>query len=111
MRKSVAQWHDYLERLEQLLNNPGGKSDEELLKDIAHGIVIAVRQEVVSIPWLSSSAHTVSERLDEFPTFGLPRPKERFWHHARSKVERQIEIDLKLIAPFVERMKNENPFE
>lgn len=111
VRKSVEQWHDYLNRLDQLLNNPGGKSDEELLKDIAHGVVIAVRQEVVSIPWLSCSTHTVSERLDMFPAFGLPRPKERFWHHARSKVERQIEIDLELIAPFVERMKNENPFE
>ena len=110
VRRTREQWNDYFERLEVLLDEDGKVSEAERLDRISKGIVIAHRQGVVSIPWLDSSA-PLSERLDAFEAFGLPRPRERFWSHARSKVERQIEVELDEIAPYVEEMLIVNPFE
>lgn len=110
VRRTREQWNDYFDRLEVLLDEDGKISEAERLERISKGIVIAHRQGVVTIPWLNSSA-PLSERLDAFEAFGLPRPKERFWSHARSKVERQIEVELDEIAPYVEEMLIVNPFE
>lgn len=78
-------------------------SEAERLDRISKGIVIAHRQGVINIPWLDSTA-PLTERLDAFEDFGLPRPKERFWSHARSKIERQIKVELDEIAPYVDEM-------
>lgn len=110
VRRTREQWNDYFDRLEVVLDEDGKVSEAERLDRISKGIVIAHRQGVVTIPWLNSSA-PLSERLDAFEAFGLPRPKERFWSHARSKVERQIEVELDEIAPYVEEMLIVNPFE
>lgn len=110
VRRTRAQWEDYLDRLDALLDEDGQVAEAERLDRISKGIVIAQRQGVIDIPWLSSTV-PLSERLDAFEDFDLPRPKERFWHHARSKVERQIEIDLDAIAPYVEEMLLFDPFE
>lgn len=110
VRRTHGQWEDYFDRLDVLLDEGGQIAETERLERISKGIVIAQRQEVIDIPWLGSSA-PLAERLDAFECFGLPRPKERFWHHARSKVERQIDVDLDAIAPYVDEMKQCNPFE
>ncbi|WP_241733741.1 hypothetical protein [Micrococcus luteus] len=110
VRRTRAQWQDYFKRLERLLDEDGRVAEAERLDRIAKGIVIAHRQEVVHIPWLASD-RPLAERLDAFEDFGLPRPRERFWSHARSKTERQIEIDLEAIAPYVAEMKAVDPFE
>ncbi|WP_229770240.1 hypothetical protein [Schaalia hyovaginalis] len=109
VRRTREQWLDYFERLEGLLDEDGQASEAERLDRISKGIVIAHRQGVINIPWLDSSA-PLAERLDAFESFGLPRPKERFWSHARSKVERQIEVELDEIAPYVEEMLSVDPF-
>ncbi len=110
VRRTRAQWQDYFKRLERLLDEDGRVAEAERLDRIAKGIVIAHRQEVVHIPWLGSD-RSLAERLDAFEDFGLPRPRERFWSHARSKTERQIEIDLEAIAPYVAEMQAVDPFE
>ncbi|MGP2496102.1 hypothetical protein ACTUM0_08480 [Schaalia turicensis] len=110
VRRTREQWNDYFDCLEVLLDEDGKISEAERLDRISKGIVIAHRQGVVTIPWLDSPA-PLCERLDAFEAFGLPRPKERFWSHARSKVERQIEVELDEIAPYVEEMLLVNPFE
>lgn len=109
VRRTRDQWIDYFERLEVLLDEDGKVSEAERLDRISKGIVIAHRQGVITIPWLDSSA-PLAERLDAFENFGLPRPKERFWSHARSKIERQIEVGLDEIAPYVEEMLLVDPF-
>lgn len=108
--RTRAQWEDYFDRLDVLLDEDGQIAEAERLDRISKGIVIAQRQGVIDIPWLSSTL-PLAERLDAFEAFGLPRPKERFWDHARSKVERQIEVDLDEIAPYVDEMMQFNPFE
>ena len=110
VRRTRAQWEDYFDRLDVLLDEGGQIAEAERLDRISKGIVIAQRQGVIDIPWLSSTL-PLAERLDAFDAFGLPRPKERFWHHARSKVERQIEVDLDEIAPYVDEMMQFDPFE
>lgn len=109
VRRTRSQWLDYLERLDALLDEDGRIADSERLDRIAKGIVIAHRQGVVHIPWLDS-ARPLADRLDAFEAFGLPRPRERFWSHARSKAERQIEIDLDAITPYVQAMTSTDPF-
>jgi hypothetical protein len=37
--------------------------------------------------------------------------KERFWAHARSKTERQIDVDLDAIQPYVGWMRAVDPFD
>ncbi|MDC4232181.1 hypothetical protein M3T53_00415 [Actinomyces sp. B33] len=103
VRRTRDQWNDYFDRLDALLDEDGRVCEAERLDRISKGIVIAHRQGVITIPWLDSTA-PLAERLDAFEAFGLPRPKERFWSHARSKVERQIEVELDEIAPYVEEM-------
>lgn len=110
VRRTRAQWEDYFDRLDVLLDEDGQIAEAERLDRISKGIVIAQRQGVIDIPWLSSTL-PLAERLDAFEAFGLPRPKERFWNHARSKVERQIEVDLDEIAPYVDEMMQFDPFE
>lgn len=110
VRRTRAQWEDYFDRLDALLDEDGQIAEAERLDRISKGIVIAQRQGVIDIPWLSS-ALPLDERLDAFNDFGLPRPKKRFWDHARSKVERQIEVDLDEIAPYVDEMMQFDPFE
>lgn len=109
VRRTRAQWMDYFDRLQVLLGEGGSVAEAERLDRIAKGIVIAHRQGVIDIPWLGSD-RPLSERLDAFEKFGLPRPRERFWSHARSKSERQIDIDLDAIAPYVEDMLDVDPF-
>lgn len=109
-RRTREQWHDYFERLDKLLDEDGQIAEAQRLDRIAKGIVIAHRQEVINIPWLGSD-HPLADRLDAFADYGLPRPKERFWSHARSKSERQIEVDLDAIAPYVDEMTTTNPFD
>ena len=92
-----------------LLDEDGSVAEAERLDRIAKGIVIAQRQGIINIPWLASD-RPLAERLDAFEKFGLPRPKERFWSHARSKTERQIDIDFDAIEPYVEDMLNVDPF-
>ena len=110
VRRTRAQWEDYFDRLDVVLDEDGQIAEAERLDRISKGIVIAQRQGVIDIPWLSSTL-PLDERLDAFEAFGLPRPKKRFWDHARSKVERQIEVDLDEIAPYVDEMMQFDPFE
>lgn len=110
VRRTRAQWEDYFNRLDVVLDEDGQIAEAERLDRISKGIVIAQRQGVIDIPWLSSTL-PLDERLDAFEAFGLPRPKKRFWDHARSKVERQIEVDLDEIAPYVDEMMQFDPFE
>ncbi len=110
VRRTRDQWRDYFERLDALLDEGGQIAEAERLDRIAKGIVIAHRQEVVNIPWLGSS-RPLAERLDAFESFGLPRPRERFWSHARSKTERQIEVDFEAIEPYVAEMQAVDPFD
>lgn len=110
VRRTRAQWEDYFDRLDVVLDEDGQIAETERLDRISKGIVIAQRQGVIDIPWLSSTL-PLDERLDAFEAFGLPRPKKRFWDHARSKVERQIEVDLDEIAPYVDEMMQFDPFE
>ena len=110
VRRTRAQWEDYFDRLDVVLDEGGQIAEAERLDRISKGIVIAQRQGVIDIPWLSSTL-PLDERLDAFEAFGLPRPKKRFWDHARSKVERQIEVDLDEIAPYVDEMMQFDPFE
>lgn len=110
VRRTREQWNDYFDRLQVLLDEDGSVAEAERLDRIAKGIVIAHRQEIIHIPWLSAS-RPLADRLDAFEEFGLPRPRERFWSHARSKAERQIDVDLDAIAPYVEEMLAIDPFE
>ncbi|WKD56900.1 hypothetical protein CAPI_01630 [Corynebacterium capitovis DSM 44611] len=110
VRRTREQWLDYFERLDRLLDEDGRIAEQERLERISKGIVIAHRQGVINIPWLAPG-RSLAERLDAFECFGLPRPRERFWHHARSKAERQIEVELDEIRPFVEEMTIVDPFE
>lgn len=110
VRRTRAQWEDYFDRLDVLLDEGGQIAEAKRLDRISKGIVIAQRQGVIDIPWLSSTL-PLDERLDAFESFGLPHPKKRFWDHARSKVERQIEVDLDEIAPYVDEMMQVDPFE
>ncbi|WP_299061542.1 hypothetical protein [uncultured Actinomyces sp.] len=110
VRRTRAQWEDYFDRLDVVLDEDGQIAEAVRLDRISKGIVIAQRQGVIDIPWLSSTL-PLDERLDAFEAFGLPRPKKRFWDHARSKVERQIEVDLDEIAPYVDEMMQFDPFE
>lgn len=110
VRRTRDQWNDYFTRLETLLDDGGQIAEAERLDRIAKGIVIAHRQEIIHIPWLSC-ARPLADRLDAFEDFGLPRPKERFWTHARSKTERQIEVPLDDIAPYVDEMLAVDPFD
>lgn len=109
VRRTRDQWLDYFERLQVLLDEDGSVAGGERLNRISKGIVIAHRQGVIDIPWLASD-RPLAERLDAFEKFGLPRLKERFWSHARSKTERQIEVDLDAIEPYVEAMMAVDPF-
>lgn len=109
VRRTRDQWLDYFDRLQVLLDEDGSVAEAERLDRIAKGIVIAHRQGVIDIPWLRSG-RPLAERLDAFEKFGLPRPRERFWSHARSKTERQIDVDLDAIAPYVEDMLAADPF-
>lgn len=109
VRRTRDQWQDYFDRLQALLDEDGLVAEAERLDRIAKGIVIAHRQGVIDIPWLRSG-RLLAERLDAFEKFGLPRPRERFWSHARSKTERQIDIDLDAIEPYVEDMLDVDPF-
>ena len=109
VRRTRDQWQDYFDRLQALLDEDGSVAEAERLDRIAKGIVIAHRQGVIDIPWLRSG-RLLAERLDAFEKFGLPRPRERFWSHARSKTERQIDIDLDAIEPYVEDMLDVDPF-
>ena len=109
VRRTREQWLDYFDRLQVLLDEDGSVAEAERLDRIAKGIVIAHRQGVIDIPWLGSD-RPLAERLDAFEKFGLPRPKKRFWSHARSKTERQIEVDLDAIEPYVEDMLDVDPF-
>lgn len=109
VRRTRDQWQDYFDRLQVLLDEDGSVAEAERLDRIAKGIVIAHRQGVIDIPWLRSG-RLLAERLDAFEKFGLPRPKDRFWSHARSKTERQIDIDLDAIEPYVEDMLDVDPF-
>jgi len=109
VRRTRDQWLDYFDRLQVLLDEDGAVAEAERLDRIAKGIVIAHRQGVIDIPWLRSG-RLLAERLDAFEKFGLPRPRERFWSHARSKTERQIDIDLDAIEPYVEDMLDVDPF-
>ncbi|MCT2995278.1 DNA-directed DNA polymerase [Propionibacterium freudenreichii] len=109
VRRTRDQWLDYFDRLQVLLDEDGSVAEAERLDRIAKGIVIAQRQGVIDIPWLGPG-RPLAERLDAFERFGLPRPKERFWSHARSKTERQIDIDLDAIESFVEDMLAVDPF-
>ena len=109
VRRTRDQWLDYFDRLQVLLDEDCSVAEAERLDHIAKGIVIAQRQGVIDIPWLGTG-RPLAERLDAFERFGLPRPKERFWSHARSKTERQIDIDLDAIEPFVEDMLAVDPF-
>lgn len=108
VRRTRDQWRDYFERVDKLLDEDGSIAEAVRLDRIAKGIVIAHRQGVINIPWLDSRT-LLADRLDAFEQFGLPRPKERFWSHARSKTERQINIDLDAIEPYVEEMQALNP--
>lgn len=110
VRRTVQQWEDYFERLDALLDEDGSIAHAEHLEHIAKGIVIAFRQEVIDIPWLHPGP-PLADRLDAFEAFGLPRVKERFWSHARSKTERQIDVDLDAIRPYVEWMQAVDPFD
>ena len=110
VRRTRAQWNDYFERLEAVLDEDGRVAEAERRDRISKGIVIAHRQEIIHIPWLSCS-RPLADRLDAFEEFGLPRPRERFWSHARSKAERQIDVDLNAIAPYVAEMLAIDPFE
>lgn len=110
VRRTRQQWEDYCERLDAALAGRKHLSEAERLDQIAKGIVIAHRQGVIHITWLDDSTRTVDERLNAFEKFDLPRPSYRFWTHAKSKTERQIEIDLEAIAPYVEQMQEDNPF-
>lgn len=109
VRRTCEQWLDYFDRLQVLLDEDGSIAEGERRDRISKGIVIAQRQGVIDIPWLGSN-RPLAARLDVFEKFGLPRPKERFWSHARSKTERQIEIDLDAIEPYVEAMLAVDPF-
>ena len=110
VRRTREQWNDYFERLEAVLDEDGRVAEAERRDRISKGIVIAHRQEIIHIPWLSAS-RPLADRLDAFEEFGLPRPRERFWSHARSKAERQIDVDLDAIAPYVAEMLAIDPFE
>ncbi|MFV8381061.1 DNA-directed DNA polymerase [Corynebacterium hindlerae] len=110
VRRTREQWLDYFERLDRLLDEDGRIAEQERLERISKGIVIAQRQGVIEIPWLAPG-RSLAERLDAFECFGLPRPRERFWHHARSKTERQVEVELNEIEPFVQEMMLIDPFE
>ncbi|XBH22253.1 DNA-directed DNA polymerase [Jonesiaceae bacterium BS-20] len=110
VRRTVEQWEDYFDRLDVLLDEDGSVAYAEQLVRIAKGIVIAFRQEIIDIPWLHPGV-PLADRLDAFEAFGLPRVKERFWSHARSKTERQIDVDLDAIQPYVEWMQAVNPFD
>ncbi|MGG7654802.1 DNA-directed DNA polymerase [Kocuria rosea] len=110
VRRTVEQWKDYFARLDALLDEDGSIAQAEQLEHIAKGIVIAFRQEIIDIPWLHPG-QPLADRLDAFEAFGLPRVKERFWSHARSKAERQIDIDLKAIRPYVKWMQAIDPFD
>src|SRR5699024_5539189 len=101
---------DYFARLDALLDEDGSIAHAEQLEHIAKGIVIAFRQEIIDIPWLHPG-QPLADRLDAFEAFGLPRVKERFWSHARSKAERQIDIDLEAIRPYVKWMQAIDPFD
>lgn len=109
VRRTRDQWLDYFNRLETLLDEDGAVAEAERLDRISKSIVIAHRQGVIDIPWLGSD-RPLAERLDAFEKFGLPRPRERFWSHARSKTERQIDIDLDAMEPYVEDMLDVDPF-
>ena len=110
VRRTVEQWEDYFDRLDALLDEDGSVAHAEHLERIAKGIVIAFRQEIIDIPWLHPG-QPLADRLDAFEAFGLPRVKGRFWSHARSKTERQIDVDLDAIHPYVEWMQLVDPFD
>lgn len=110
VRRTVEQWKDYFARLDALLDEDCSIAHAEQLEHIAKGIVIAFRQEIIDIPWLHPG-QPLADRLDAFEAFGLPRVKERFWSHARSKAERQIDIDLEAIRPYVMWMQAIDPFD
>lgn len=109
VRRTGEQWFDYFVRLDHDLNAEVREEEAKRLDRIAKSIVLAHRQEVITIPWLDSR-RPLSERLDAFEDFSLPRPKERFWAHARSKSERQIDIDFEGIKPYVAEMLTVDPF-
>lgn len=107
VRRTEAQWQDYLERLDALLDEDGAHSESARLDRIAKSIVIAQRQGIIDVPWLRSEPGNgeIAWRLEKLTWFGLPLVKPRFWHHAKSDVERQIEVALDEIAPYVEEMQ------
>lgn len=106
VRKTEAQWIDYFQRLDTLLDEDGAISEAQRLDRIAKSIVIAQRQGVIHIPWLSSGTGNgpLWWRLQLLTMFGLPKVSERYWKHAKSNQERQIETDLDAIAPYVDHM-------
>ncbi|RAV34783.1 DNA-directed DNA polymerase [Corynebacterium heidelbergense] len=109
VRRTRNQWLDYFDRLDVLLDEDGQIAEAERLDRISKGIVIAYRQGVIDIPWLGPD-RPLADRLNAFGKFGLPKPKERFWSHARSKAERQIEVDFDAIAPYAAKMQASDPF-
>ncbi|MDK9661429.1 DNA-directed DNA polymerase [Propionibacterium freudenreichii] len=106
VRKTRDQWFDYYSRLSNLLDEGDASTEAQRLDRIAKGIVIAQRQGLVDIPWLRSGTGNgpLWWRLRLMTFFGLPEVSERYWKHALSSVERQIEVDLDAIAPYVDRM-------
>lgn len=106
VRRTAGQWLDYYARLYQLLDERGDVVEAERLDRIAKSVVIAQRQELIDIPWLRSSTGNgpLWWRLELLAMFGLPKVSERYWKHAKSSQERQIEVDLDAIAPYVDRM-------
>src|SRR5699024_244374 len=110
VRRTREQWNDYFERLEAVLDEDGRVAEAERRDRISKGIVIAHRQEIIHIPWLSAS-RPLADRLDAFGEFGLPRPRERVGSSASSGAGRQIDVDPDAIAPYVAEMLAIDPFE
>lgn len=106
VRKTEAQWIDYFDRLDALLDEDGSISEAQRLDRIAKSIVIAQRQGVIDIPWLHSGTGNgpLWWRLKLLTMFGLPQVSERYWKHAKSDQERQIDADLDAIDPYVDHM-------
>lgn len=106
VRRTTEQWSDYLRELDARLSGIRTITERERLDRIAKGIVIAQRQRVIDIPWLASGSGNgpLRWRLELMTFFGLPRVSDRYWKHALSAHERQIEVELDEIAPWVERM-------
>lgn len=74
VRRTRAQWLDYLDRLDALLDGDGAAAEAGRLERIAKSIVIAQRQGIIDIPWLRSEPGNgeIAWRLEKLTWFGLP---------------------------------------